>query len=124
MSSLKNDDFRKLLATPRAKPAETSASQASAAAPNRRNDKKPQTKKKFQHKKKDEEEKTDIDKIYDESQQKLTEIMKGYRDRAAERRKADTNKETDEATLRLMIHGIMPADLEKNRGELTIEVRH
>uniref|UniRef100_A0A914ZG84 RED-like N-terminal domain-containing protein n=1 Tax=Panagrolaimus superbus TaxID=310955 RepID=A0A914ZG84_9BILA len=124
MASLKNDDFRKLLTTAsKSRPSETPSNQSSGAASNRRNDKKPQSggKKKFHNKKKDEEEKTDVDKIFDESQQNLTEIMKGYRDRAAERRKADTNKESDEAALRLMIHGIMPTDLEKNRGELTIE---
>lgn len=124
MASLKNDDFRKLLSTAsKSRPSETPSHQSTTSA-NRRNDKKPQGggKKKFHNKKKDDEEKTDVDKIFDESQQNLTEIMKGYRDRAAERRKADTSKETDEAALRLMIHGIMPTDLEKNRGELTIEV--
>uniref|UniRef100_A0AC35G9W9 RED-like N-terminal domain-containing protein n=1 Tax=Panagrolaimus sp. PS1159 TaxID=55785 RepID=A0AC35G9W9_9BILA len=124
MASLKNDDFRKLLTTAsKTRSSETSSNQSSnAATNNRRNDKKiPGGKKKFHSKKKDEEEKTDVDKIFDESQQHLTEIMKGYRDRAKERRNADTNKEMDEAALRLMIHGIMPTDLEKNRGELTIE---
>jgi IK cytokine len=122
MTSLKNDDFRKLLTTAsKTRPSETPARQLGAPSSTRRNDKKPVGKKKFHSKKKDEEEKTDVDKMYEESQQHLTEIMKGYRDRAAERRKADTNKESDEAALRLMIHGIMPTDLEKNRGELTVE---
>uniref|UniRef100_A0AC34QVC3 RED-like N-terminal domain-containing protein n=1 Tax=Panagrolaimus sp. JU765 TaxID=591449 RepID=A0AC34QVC3_9BILA len=108
---MNNDDFRRLLTTlPKSRP--------SAPASSRRS--KPLVKPNFQRKKKDDGDKTEIDKLYDESQQHLTEIMKSYRDRAAERRKVDNDKEVDESTLRLMIHGIMPSDLESNRT-LTIE---
>uniref|UniRef100_A0A7E4VWW9 RED_N domain-containing protein n=1 Tax=Panagrellus redivivus TaxID=6233 RepID=A0A7E4VWW9_PANRE len=127
--SLKNDDFRKLLATmPKSRPGE--ATPARGTAHPRRDAKTggpakapgPAKKKYYHHKKKDDkddDEKDEVDKIYDESTARLNEIMKSYRDRAAERRKADTNKDEEEAALRLMIHGIMPTNL--NSKEVTIE---
>ncbi|KAE9553053.1 hypothetical protein FO519_003733 [Halicephalobus sp. NKZ332] len=109
---MNNDDFRAMLASlPKSR-------EAPMTKPKKG---KPIGKPNFHRKKKDEGEKTEIDKIYDESQQKLQEIMKQYRDRASERRKVDDNKEMDEAAVRLMIHGIMPTDSNNRRRDLTVE---
>ena len=110
---MNNDDFRAMLSSlPKNREAPVTKTKKG----------KPPGKPNFHKKKKDEGDKSEIDKIYDESQQKLQEIMKQYRDRAAERRKVDDNKEMDEAAVRLMIHGIMPTDSSNRRGDLTIEV--
>ncbi|KAI1729078.1 protein Red [Ditylenchus destructor] len=77
--NLRNEDFRKLLATP-----------ASASQTSTKKHKKWKPKEKPQPKENSEE-----DNVFKESQAKLNEILQKYRDRAAERRKGVSNPEED-----------------------------
>lgn len=97
---MNNDDFRKLLATPSERSSSSTEpcrkSKASSAATfthrqissavlsDRASEKK--QRKKFDHINHDKPEK-EGDDLFDESQARLNEILKNYRDRAAERRK-------------------------------------
>lgn len=112
---MKNEDFRKLLATPSVRPSHSSTSgpsetpASSTHAFTHRHDK-PKQKKKFRPPPKEKEGKPKDD-IFDESQARLTEIMQKYRDRAEERRKGLA--QDDEAELRkLAAYRILPSTSE------------
>uniref|UniRef100_A0A915CN83 Protein Red n=1 Tax=Ditylenchus dipsaci TaxID=166011 RepID=A0A915CN83_9BILA len=101
IKNLKNDDFRKLLATP-ASGSQSSSSHANSSASHSFTHRKAppagvassKSKKKFyppkEKVKKEEGEEGEVDNLYLESQAKLNEIMQKYRDRAGERRKGVT----------------------------------
>jgi hypothetical protein len=108
-SKLKNEDFRKLLATPSVH-SSSSSSDARAKKPTSSHafthhktnntttgtDKKKPKKYNYKYPKNENTEKTATENdIDDESEAKLTEILKNYRDRAAERRKGVNGDDID-----------------------------
>lgn len=104
--ALKNEDFRKLLATPSALRSETKEAPVLGTALHsftHRQTVYPSSKKSSSGKFKAPREKTNLDEddIFSESQAKLNEILSKYRDRASERRKGLT--QPDDADLRSRI---------------------
>lgn len=113
---LRNDDFRKLLLTPSVRSSDKTLgagdSFAKPAAPNsatfthrqatqNASDKKKKYKKFNKPGPKEKKEKTEVDELAEESDQRLSEIMTKYRDRAAERRKGEN--ETSNADIHARI---------------------
>lgn len=105
---MRNEDFRKLLATPAANRSGDSSvyqssSRKSAGFTHKQAknvDQKQKKKSKYRPPAKPKE-KTEVDELYDESDARLNEIMNKYRDRAAERRKGEIDGQDVELRAKL-----------------------
>lgn len=113
-AKLKNEDFRRLLTSTRSERTSTSSASmglehsnklAPETKPKPSGNKQQKKNKFYRPPVKEKVDKTEVEEIFDESDERLREILSQYRDRAAERRKGDSKEDFDEADLRMKLAG-------------------